>query len=362
LVLLFLERVRGLVTECRPIYSFWTDYATELGGKTAVEIVAKENLLGGGTFGNVYQCTWNGESAVIKHNVVRRTENWDVFAREVKILSILRDVQGVVKMHACAESILSVTIVLERLHKDFYEMASAVKALNEPVRMHLYAKIAKILGQIHMKGVFHNDIKPENIMSVDEKLREVRVIDFGLSCVGNEKCFGGTPIFNAPEKIRSLAANDPRGSEKIDVWAFLLTIAVFEYGTYFGVLNKSVDLACFRLSFDSTCHEKLLRNVGAMMEKSPVGLRQFVLESLKMDPKERPTMEMVRVKLLTIERVMYFMRNGFLSPLAPYYFPLAMGNDLKKKATTNSPYSRAKQMWHQIFKSQSYQMPVLFLI
>jgi serine/threonine protein kinase len=86
----------------------------------------------------------------------------------------------------------------------FYQCASAVKTL-------------------HDIGVLHIDVKPENFMM--NSSRQVKIIDFGMSCIlmntgdelrltefANEKCkvemYRGTPIYLAPEIVAAVRKSD----------------------------------------------------------------------------------------------------------------------------------------------------------
>ena len=58
-------------------------------------------------------------------------------------------------------------------------------------------QLCKAINFLHIKGVFHNDIKTDNIIFVDESYTNIKLIDFGSSGDRNTTFFPGT--YQAPE-------------------------------------------------------------------------------------------------------------------------------------------------------------------
>ena len=59
------------------------------------------------------------------------------------------------------------------------------------------SQICKGLKFLHENGIFHNDIKTDNIMFTDENYRYIKIIDFGYS--GSKQINPFTGTYNAPE-------------------------------------------------------------------------------------------------------------------------------------------------------------------
>ncbi len=74
--------------------------------------------------------------------------------------------------------------------------------------MQVFEQVASALVHMHKKGVFHADIKPNNIML--GKDGTVKVIDFGLSWIRDEPKdrIQGTPEYMAPEQAKHKMVNE----------------------------------------------------------------------------------------------------------------------------------------------------------
>ena len=80
-----------------------------------------------------------------------------------------------------------------------------------PARVHkrefwVLRQLAEALEHVHLKGIIHKDIKPENVLVNEEG--DIRLIDFSLAQTKWDRLlqFGkrveGTPLYMAPEQVR----------------------------------------------------------------------------------------------------------------------------------------------------------------
>ena len=113
----------------------------------------------------------------------------------------------------------------------------------------IYVKILKTLQCLHKKGIIHQDIKPENVMLKEEpqleewgmddlgswkKYTDIRLIDFGISCVDGEMGDGkscedkevGTPGYKSPLMFDEKKTH----TELCDVWSSTILF----YAMYLG--------------------------------------------------------------------------------------------------------------------------------
>ena len=86
--------------------------------------------------------------------------------------------------------------------KDFFEVSKEYGAIRESPARIIFRQVVETCQSLHSRGVFHRDIKDENIL-INMKTLETKVIDFGcatdFSSTEEYDHFSGTPEFCAPE-------------------------------------------------------------------------------------------------------------------------------------------------------------------
>lgn len=94
-----------------------------------------------------------------------------------------------------------------------------VRGLNIPRTLEIFQKVASALVHMHRRGVFHADLKPNNIMLAPGGV--LKVIDFGLAHIKgkNKGRIQGTPEFIAPETVKQKIVN-----ERTDIFNFGATM------------------------------------------------------------------------------------------------------------------------------------------
>ncbi|KAL6619446.1 hypothetical protein ACP70R_034585 [Stipagrostis hirtigluma subsp. patula] len=185
-------------------------------------------VLGRGASSKVYRArdVRTGDHVAVK--AVRKPHHpWTPEARrsverEVAALRRLKGHPHIVRLLDVLASRSTVYLVLELARG-----GSLLSALDdggradEPAARRLFAQLASALAHAHARGVFHRDVKPENLL-LDER-GDVRLTDFGLCALADREigpdgltatsC--GTPAYVAPEILLKKRYD----AGKADVWS-----------------------------------------------------------------------------------------------------------------------------------------------
>ena len=77
-------------------------------------------------------------------------------------------------------------------------------AIDPETCLQVMAVMEEALGYAHRRGIFHRDIKPDNVMLDGDGT--LKIIDFGLACLGEtfrrDGEIAGTPYYMSPEEMR----------------------------------------------------------------------------------------------------------------------------------------------------------------
>jgi serine/threonine protein kinase len=213
-------------------------------------------VLGKGNFGVVKQISLfsNGQKLTwaVKRVLLHEPKIKKAVEREIKMNIEANKNDSVVRYYGCfddfgylldreqivrnsnGEQVVSVYIVMESLYMDFsennlglYSPYKILKKLDPEKKLEVYLTIAKTINSLHQLEIVHSDIKPENIMAIDENLKKVKLIDLGMSDFIDKPLRGRTLQFSSPESFLEEYNLD----EKFDIYSFGISIGVLQFGT-----------------------------------------------------------------------------------------------------------------------------------
>ena len=144
------------------------------------------------------------------------------------------------------------------------------------------------LEYLHMNGIVHKDIKPENLLVVDGG-GVLKIADFGTSCfaeveAGGKQSTVGTPSFFSPE-LCTMESSGTYDERAVDLWAVGVTLYLW---------------VCGRLPFNAPTMMLLMQEIAAAPpvvappSEASSGLQQVIGGLLTRDLNARLTLNQLR--------------------------------------------------------------------
>lgn len=101
-------------------------------------------------------------------------------------------------------------------------------------KLYLY-QMSLAVQYLHRQAITHRDLKPENVLLASTAPRTLlKLTDFGLSKVLGESCvmrtLCGTPLYLAPEILRTMLDSDTPYTAQVDVWSLGCIMYYMLYG------------------------------------------------------------------------------------------------------------------------------------
>lgn len=133
------------------------------------------------------------------------------------------------------------------------------------------------LNHLHKNGVYHRDIKPDNLMLMPDLT--IRLSDFGTATFEKSTKGIGAPGFQPPEVILTGSSPD---AAKIDTWAMGVTLHMMVTGMHpFGTQTSTL--------------YQIIERIGNSQyvppENIPEQLKDLLRRILTPNPQERPTVD-----------------------------------------------------------------------
>ena len=172
-----------------------------------------------------------------------------------------------------------------------YNQLSRMSSIQKDVILNSISKqIANAMNYLHLNKIIHCDLKLANILYNSSYV--VKICDFGLStlnCPGEKKRVG-TPLYMAPEVIRSLNQGRCAFNEKIDVYSYgiLLWEIYTQKEAFLGYNDENAFI-------QKVIRDRELYNVNPLeFEQSfSLDLKNLLHRSWKMNPADRPSFEQI---------------------------------------------------------------------
>lgn len=151
--------------------------------------------------------------------------------------------------------------------------------LKMPWLVQVFAKVAEGLAHMHRRGVYHADLKPNNILL--SRVGEVKIIDYGLAWIKGEpkKRVQGTPEYMAPEQSKHTKANERTDIYNLGATMYRMTTDKLPPNTMGNISGTGLSSKLF---------QHMLKPVKELAPTTPEPLCKLIHHCLEYDAKQRP--------------------------------------------------------------------------
>jgi serine/threonine-protein kinase len=245
------------------------------------------NELGRGAMGVVYE----GTDPNIGRRVAIKTARRDVlegsgraeemmerFLREARAAGALNH-PNIITIYDAGEQDGMAYIAMEFIQgSDLQEIIDDKKRFDLEDVIEIGTTICEALGHAHEKGIVHRDVKPANIMRVEDGT--LRIADFGIARVSNssltqEGAMIGTPHYMSPEQFMG---------QKVDGRSDLFSVAIILYELLTG--EKPFPGEALNTVMHGVIRTNPIEPKELNFSINPT-LSQVVMRSLSKDPNQR---------------------------------------------------------------------------
>ena len=239
-------------------------------------------VIGEGAFGSVRAGTRVSDSLPVAIKIIdKQRVTMDPFDEhipmEVSLLHKLSHIPGVIQLLDASWLGDKLVIVMERVQScmDLYEFCKTKSPSLEMITS-LFRQLVQTVLQCHKAGIYHRDIKLENVL-VDLRTNTIKLIDFGSASYFQHVYFDlkGTHAFIPPEMYRDGKCN----GESSEVWSL-------------GVLLYA--MVCRRLLYaDEEELQQLEHKPIYFPDHVPLACQNLITSILQFDWYIRPSLESV---------------------------------------------------------------------
>lgn len=184
-----------------------------------------ERRLGSGGFGVVYEA-WDGrlERTVAVKAIESRGEAGRRVLREAQAVARLNH-PGIVTLFEIGEEDGNALLVTELVDGSTLAELSAAGTLSDREIGEIGADLCEALDHAHSRGVFHRDVKPQNVLVCEADEPRAKLMDFGVARLAD-----GAALTAPGDVVGTLAYMSPEQSEgrsvgpEADVYSLALTL------------------------------------------------------------------------------------------------------------------------------------------
>ena len=171
--------------------------------------IVQHELLGNGSYGDVYKATWQGTEAAIKMLQLKTlsTKITREFEKECDIMMQCLH-PSIIRLYGICTEPGHFGMVMEYMQKSLRDRLDDDNELSWTKRISIALEISQGLAFLHSKGILHRDLKSHNILL--DKNENAKITDFGLAKVKLEissssskssKATVGSIRWRAPELV-----------------------------------------------------------------------------------------------------------------------------------------------------------------
>lgn len=240
--------------------------------------------LGKGSFGRVVRCINKETETECAVKIINKTEltvDLDAATREVQILASLNH-ENVVRFQGIHHNKHHVFIQMELLQGGTLAQLIKRRSLSDAEAAIIMRGILRAVSYLHSRDVLHRDLKPDNVMFLNDDLSSVKIADFGLSAKFGQYIFArtfedmcGTVAFMAPEQILHKNYSKP-----VDIWSCAIILLMTITGKH-PLLSQGDTMAVYTQKLQNPMWE-------FSNDLNPLA-RQLFLHMTNMQPLERYT-------------------------------------------------------------------------
>lgn len=263
------------------------------------DFIIRQEAIGQGAFATVKKAIERstGDSYAVK--IINRRKALNAGGAMVGVdreLQILRKLHhpNIVALKSFYEDMDNYYLVMELVPGgDLMDFVAANGAIGEDATQVITKQILEGISYVHKLGILHRDLKPDNILIMQDDPILVKITDFGLAKISDNatfmKTFCGTLAYVAPEVITgkfdsSQDSSRANYSSLVDIWS--LGCLVYVLLTSHLPFNGKTQAQMFQKIKQGEFHESPLNSYNV----SPEG-RDFLRACLQVDPRQRMTAE-----------------------------------------------------------------------